>query len=114
MKSYLIQIIGTNRVSRIYIHQINIRYKNNNDEKSEHYVVRYSLHIFARKCYALPIKRQRAGKSCFLSIINKKDCIGNRSSVIYKNFCDAFLINYKYVWKDAKYCTQKHPVCGSC
>ena len=28
--------------------------------------------IFARKCYALPIKRQRAGKSCFLSIINKK------------------------------------------
>ena len=70
--------------------------------------------IFARKCYALPIKRRRAGKSCFLSIINKKDCIGNRSSVIYKNFCDAFLINYKYVWKDAKYCTQKHPVCGSC
>ena len=62
--------------------------------------------IFARKLYALPIKRRRAGKSCFLWIINKKDCIGNRSSVIYKNFCDAFLINYKYVWKDAKYCTQ--------
>ena len=27
----------------IYLHQINIRYKNNNDEKSENHVVKYSL-----------------------------------------------------------------------
>ena len=108
MKSYFIQIIGT----YIYIRSIlGIKTIMMRNQKT---MLKIFIVIFARKCYALPIKRQRAGKSCFLSIINKKDCIGNRSSVIYKNFCDAFLINYKYVWKDAKYCTQKHPVCGSC
>ena len=30
-------------VIHIYLHQINIKYKNNNDEKSENHVVKYSL-----------------------------------------------------------------------